>query len=807
MVPARTTIPSFPFLVLTVAIAAASLGFGRCAMAFVAIRTNSIGVRHLGITPGETATGRARFLCRNGAAQQQQQQQQRGRDTGNGSGGRRRCQSRRDTLLAAAAPNVGYEYIPPKPDASPGSFHMSGLRSSYPPGTPAGLRGEAVRSALVTTERCLGWNLSGDRETSLGGVLEVSGRGTLDFLNGKLSRDFRSGGVGGGRNGMSSYREACLLDAKGRIIDVLRVTLDDDKRRALVLTSPGHSSTDLLKRLDPFVFPMDEVELTDYCIGDHQSFAFTLASTQYQHVRKAMREQSNLPLGSDELVFPGASEAAVWKPRVDNDDGGGVEILVVPSTGIAPAACVGYNFVFFGPGPTAAAMGRDLWEHLVGEDNPEGPVEVGALEYETLRVEAGQPAYGHEYGIGLAAQRRKERGSEEPEPVESGPQKTSKRKKKKSGDLIKTGPFELHLDPLIDLDKGCYVGQEGIASVLRNPRGSPRNLYAVVFEDDFNIYESQSRGDKSDFDNLTTLPRPGQTLCALGSNEALKVGTLTSMGEAGGTGSRHTVGLALVKRPDGILKRMEELDLEIPRPADDFLDVDPSTGSGIMQPPPLDPLDGLEIIVEGTFTMGVLRSIPARRSGARDSNMFDPDIEVEGIDDRDSATAPPPVSAAPAVVVPEADSLIDMLDDGTETDDGDDEDNLLSDLKAMEAEVARATAEADAAAAEAKRKTEKMELLKQRAAEAMARRKEKADAAAEEQRKAEKMELLKKRAEEAMARRKQKAAPKAEIETITETAEDPAAAEALRKAEKMEMLKKRAEEAMARRKANKEQQS
>lgn len=624
--------------------------------------------------------------------------------------------------------NAGYEYIPPNPGASPGSFH-SELRSSYPPGTPPGLRGEAVRSALVTTERCLGWNLASNPETSMGGMLEISGRGTLNFLNGKLTRDFSL-------QGANSFSAACLLDAKGRLVDVLRISLDSSMQKAFVLTSPGHTSADLCSRLDPFVFPMDEVELTNYCHTEQQCFSFSLAATQYKHVQKVMMEQSNL--SPQEWNFPGTSQSAIWE-LADN-----VNVLIVPSTGIPKAACVGYTFVFFGQNKEAYNVGKQVWEHLIGEDNLEGPIDVGALEYETLRVEAGQPAYGHEYGIDRSKQT----------------EITQESKLPNKKDMIKTSPLELHLNPLIDLDKGCYLGQEGVASILKNPRGPPRTLYQVLFEDDFNIYESQSRGDKSDVDNLTTLPKPGQALYALGSNEELQVGKVMSVGEAGGTGGPYTVGLCLVKRADSIRKQMKKLELEIPRDADDYFSVDAATGSGIIQPPPLDPLDGLEVIVEGTFTMGKLRAIPSRQSGIRtNSNMFDLEIEVEGSEDYyyEPATTITPITIDTATET--------SIETETESTDDIDEDDL-------DAQVAKATAEAEAAAAEAQRKAEKMESLKQRAEEAMARRK----------------------------------AKKAETKEEESESEDVAAAEAKRKEEKMALLQKRAEEAMARRRAKKEQQ-
>jgi hypothetical protein len=78
-----------------------------------------------------------------------------------------------------------------------------------------------------------------------------------------------------------------------------------------------------------------------------------------------------------------------------------------------------------------------------------------------------------------------------------------------------------------------------------------------------------------------------------------------------------------------------------------------------------------------------------------------------------------------------------------------------------------------------------------------------ADAAtAEAQRKIAKMEMLKKRADEALARRKEKQRPPATPVAENQTDEENAAlAEAKRKAEKVAMLQKQAEEAMARRKA------
>lgn len=534
-----------------------------------------------------------------------------------------------------------YEYLPPNPDANPDET-PSKLTSGYPKDTPAGLRGEAVRSALKSG-RCIGWELSSDKHLSSGGILQVHGKGMRDFLNNKLTQNFSA------NSGFTTttYQEACLLDGKGRVVDRLKVAVVDDET-ALILTSPGHSSQQLLERLDPFVFPLDQIEISNW----DDAFVFSLASIQWKHIEKAIHE-SVLPKNKN-FAFPSrADQCVVW-----DWDEEGTKVLLIPSIGMPSQVCVGFTFVFYGKGEQSRTTGQGVWQRLTGEANTEGPIGIGALEYETLRIQAGVPAFGQEIGKN-----------------------------------VKTSPLELHWQETINMDKGCYLGQEGIASIIKNPRGPPRTLYAVVFEDDFNTYETQSRGDRSKLENLTTMPRPGDTLFALGSNEELSVGTLTSVGEAAGTGDRNTVALALIRRADSIMKQMKELDLEICRDDEDFADVD--ADSGMVQPPPLDPLDGLEVIVGGSFTTGKLKMIPSRalRKGR---NIFDEKFVVEDYFD-------------------ETPTVQDVVLNNVKKED---------DLVRMEADIEKATEEAEAAAAEARRKVEKMEMLKQRAEEAMARRKQ-----------------------------------------------------------------------------------
>ena len=125
----------------------------------------------------------------------------------------------------------------------------------------------------------------------------------------------------------------------------------------------------------------------------------------------------------------------------------------------------------------------------------------------------------------------------------------------------------------------------------------------------------------------------------------------------------------------------------------------------MIEPPPLDPLDGLEVVVEGTFTVGKLRMVPSRRLRTG-KNMFDTQIVVKEFEGGSK------VSYAPTT------------DDDSESDGKDNEEETM-DLAKIQAEAEAAEKEAEAAAAEAKRKAEKMEMLKKRAEEAMARRKQK----------------------------------------------------------------------------------
>jgi hypothetical protein len=184
------------------------------------------------------------------------------------------------------------------------------------------------------------------------------------------------------------------------------------------------------------------------------------------------------------------------------------------------------------------------------------------------------------------------------------------------------------------------------------------------------------------------------------------------------------------------------MDLQIPRSsgasgrgAESFDIMD--GGSGIIQPPPLDPLDGLEVIVGGTFTVGRLRMVASRRLRAG-LNMFvdeDPSYisnrDDDDDDDYDSddgfldVTRLPMTDGGKALIEADfaAQREAEELVEDDEQEDNDDKDEAEY-TKAME-EAAKAEEEAATAASEAKRKVEKMEMLRKRAEEALAKRKQK----------------------------------------------------------------------------------
>ena len=597
------------------------------------------------------------------------------------------------------------------------------------------MRGEAVRSALRSPNGvCIDYTSSDQFGI---GVVKVDGRGVKSFLEGKLSNSFDLAADAAGTTKSDPSRgkqvDSCLLTARGRTVDRISVSLfpgpndddDDDasSAAAYLLTSPGHAGSALFRRLDPYVFPMDGVKLTDMMDPSKISTRIiTVAATKLSHVKGTVERYVAPSVVAAKFALPRRGEGT----RISVD--GGTDVIILPDTFLPDCVCVGYTFVISelsgstGRGTTA----RLVWDSLTSEFDDQAPVELRPLEWETLRIEGGWPAYGREMT-----------GDVDPNNVKDGTADGGG-----EGSMIgvgaKASPLELHLESAVDETKGCYLGQEAISALLKNKRGVPRSLYSVVFKDDDNangdsavgglddgmmdlaslLSTSGEEGDAASPDEAeakTSQPLPGDDLYVLGSAGKIKAGTITSVAEPNGSGDPTTLCLVLIRRSDSILSKMETMGLEL---GGGIINEAQGPGSTSL-PPPLDPLDGLDVIIPGTNAIGKLQSLPCRRF-RNGLNMFDAEVEAFAEAERDSGAVMGIVDESSRADVSE------FVPEGWDAaSDYESADVEGEELRQAEEEAAKAAAEAEAAAAEAKRKAEKMEMLKKKAEEAMARRRKK----------------------------------------------------------------------------------
>jgi folate-binding Fe-S cluster repair protein YgfZ len=565
--------------------------------------------------------------------------------------------------------SLDYEYLPEA--AAP--FPVTNTwPSAYPVDTPASLRAEAVQAALVSGR---GLWMQHPQQA----VLHLSGPGRHDFVQKKFTSPITADSAAAASGTVTT---SGFLTSRGGLVDLFQIILLNEVYLLPSMEYNGDADY-WYERLQRDIFPLDRVTLRRV----EPAVVFTLCSTQPQHLAQiyesllqpALLECSNghWPKSASHLPPLRYHSAAASRPAlaVPLDNG----LFCIMPQALLPSCCaVGYTCVFLGP--TATGLGAQVSQQLLQHD--QGPVELQWREWHNLRIHAGVPAVDYEM-VGRAWQAaRKERQNGE------GTETTTKLA------MSPPSPLELHLEAIVDLQKGCYQGQEGIASILKNPRGPPRALYQVLFSQEVNIFSNES-------DNLTSWPRVGDALYVLGSNEQIAVGTLTSVGEMGGSADASITALALLRRSDSILRQMSQLGLEID------CTIPNENGQAAPALTEDDPLDGLEVIVGGTFTVGRVRTVPGRRRSfvVDGKHMLDPDVNTweydrehfgDDVDQKDLSGWNT-----------QAETLL--------TDDGEDPQALQEALEQAEAEM-------KAAEAEAKRKAEKMEQLKKRAEEALARR-------------------------------------------------------------------------------------
>ena len=462
----------------------------------------------------------------------------------------RKRQVRRGIHADAMGPNFGL--------SAATSATSPELSSAYDRNLPAALVGEAVRSAL-RSDRGVCFDFTTDRysdsalrtSSRLTSVVKIEGKGTASFINAKFSQSIPNVGTlgdkgGGGALQLSSTTallrkghafETAYLTSKGRIIDkllVLSFPLSDENphANAFLITSPGNSGSTLYHELSPLVFPMDKVSLTD-CASETSS-VITLACSSIKDAKTSFKNNVlKLFMGDDsyheEFEFP--SDGVCHHYRVRRNSGAMTDVYMMQYSFLSSDICHGYTLLVqesSNTGIRTNALADAIWENLTDENNDRGPVGVGSLEFDTLRVEAGLPGYGNEMtGDG---------------PKKGGPETVSI----DDTYYAKSNPLELHLQRLINTEKGCYQGQEGIASLLKNPRGCPRHLYQAIFYDSENDFNGDTAGfgllstdndELMDFQRMkkkaakltngTRQPRPGDDIYVLGSNDSIQVGKIS----------------------------------------------------------------------------------------------------------------------------------------------------------------------------------------------------------------------------------------------------------------------------------------
>lgn len=660
-----------------------------------------------------------------------------------------------------------------------GLYDSSSISSSYIPSQeeedkdssystiPAGLRGEAIRSALRM--KTVGWTWSDKEKDDC--IVEISGPGVIDFLNAQFASKFDNSAIPTTAaittntpfaSAASFFRTTCWLTRKGRVVDMIQIGIVSSNRAFLRASS--YNNQDFANRLETFIFPMDRVQIKRI----HHCFAVGVLSTQISHIQNvwtnlivpnlslSLEQQQQimqcLPTDPNQsILIPIPTTATPTNHRLEppssssssttssNNNKTNIRILandereeeqeeetlllwVLPSCGLLPSvAGWGYTWVFLSPpskeemvsttktnhSPNqpppqtihAHTLGSRIWKFLISDACPDGPVPVGPLEYESLRIETGTPRMGFEMTGAGNIRTTREKYNNNNDEDDSQPSQTPN--SNSNNRLMPASPLELHLVPaFVDVDKGCYLGQEGVASMLRNPRGPPRSLYQVVFANEYNHFDDHNNKKK-------VLPAPGDTLFVLGSNESIPVGVITSVAEPNSTtGGQCILALALISRSDSILRAMSSMNITISSSMQ-ISSRNEKEDAGVV----LDPLDGLEVIVENSTVVGQLQTVPARKF---------PNLSRNGIFDDSNNVQPTATDYLQSPENKRKNTKEEVLQGSSSTPS-----SSSAVMETTRSENQADKDDDDLLEREANRKAEKMKILQQRAQEAMARRKAK----------------------------------------------------------------------------------
>jgi len=240
-----------------------------------------------------------------------------------------------------------------------------------------------------------------DRSTL--GKVTVTGRDRAAFLQGMLSNDVKALQPGQGC-------PAAFLDAHGKVVSLLSVYVLEDR---ILLELPAGSTDTFLQVIDKFL-------ISEKAYFEAADDVYAILAVQGPEAERMLASLSGSTL-----------DAAPYSHQE-------VEIAGAPVRIARHRLAVTPGFHCWTAVTHAEALGKALREA--------GAVPVGALALETLRIEAGIPAYGRDVDDAVILP-------------------------------------ETRLDAFVSFTKGCYIGQETVARVKYRGHIN-RGLSGMVLEGD-----------------------------------------------------------------------------------------------------------------------------------------------------------------------------------------------------------------------------------------------------------------------------------------------------------------------------------
>ncbi|WIA22427.1 hypothetical protein OEZ85_004730 [Tetradesmus obliquus] len=261
------------------------------------------------------------------------------------------------------------------------------------------------------------------------GRLRVSGGDRLSLLHNQSTADFKQLKPGQGC-------DTVLVNAQARCLDLATALVLESS--VMLLVSPAMRQP-LLQRLDKFIFPADDVEVSDV---SGRCGMLTILGSQADDV---MQE-----LAGDAFKLQGEPYCRHQLLRF----GPGAPVIVAVGSGLA---IPGYTLIVDQSGAA------DLYAALVNK----GSVPMGEADWERARITQGRPSAAEATGCVPMGEADWERARVTQGRPAAGSELTQD-----------FNPYEAGLCHAVSLDKGCYIGQETLAK-LSNTNGVKQQLWGL----------------------------------------------------------------------------------------------------------------------------------------------------------------------------------------------------------------------------------------------------------------------------------------------------------------------------------------